>query len=94
MEADAANMGESIADVAKQCRAALKKCLKSPPLNENYWAEETLTKFRIWTSTLSVFGDEKVSLDAKLALQRENKIIFVNLLKTLLDCIQKCQKIG
>lgn len=40
MEADAANMGESIADVAEQCRAALKTCLNILPLNEDYWAEE------------------------------------------------------
>ncbi|KID84232.1 hypothetical protein MGU_08535 [Metarhizium guizhouense ARSEF 977] len=92
MEADAANVGESIADVAEQCIEALKKCQESPSLNEDDWAEETLTKFRFWTSTLSVFGDENVSLDAKLALQRDNKIVFVNLLKTLLNCIQECQK--
>lgn len=94
MEADAANMGESIADVAEQCIEALKKCQESPSLNEDDWAEETLRKFRFWTSTMSVFGDENVSLGGKLAFERDNKFMTVNLLKVLLNCIQKCQKSG
>ncbi|KAF5133037.1 hypothetical protein E5D57_003659 [Metarhizium anisopliae] len=92
MEADSANGGKSIADVAKQCRAALKTCLNILPLNEDYWAEARLTEFQNWASTAGAFDAKKVSLDSELVFEPDTKNIIVDLLKTLRNCIQECQK--
>jgi hypothetical protein len=81
----------SIAELAQQCRDALKECLEIPTLKENEWATKALGDFWSWADSTNAFATDEASLGAKLA---GDSAEWTNLLQMLLYQVQNCQKKG
>lgn len=90
----ASSLGTNIRDIASHCRALLRECSKLPNLKEDEWAENRLAEFNLWTANSGVFGGERASLDARLALQPEVIGVFISLLTVLNERLTQCQYFG
>lgn len=90
----ASSLGTNIRDIASQCRALLRECSKLPKLKEDEWAENRLAEFNLWTANSGVFGGDRASLDARLALQPEVISVFIGLLTVLNERLTQCQYFG
>ncbi|KAL5091748.1 hypothetical protein Trisim1_002560 [Trichoderma cf. simile WF8] len=87
-------LGTNIRDIALNCRALLRECSKLPILKEDEWAENRLAEFNLWAANSGVFGGDRASLDARLALQPEVIDVFISLLTVLSERLTQCQYFG
>ncbi|KKP04139.1 hypothetical protein THAR02_03731 [Trichoderma harzianum] len=87
-------LGTNIRDIASHCRALLRECSKLPNLKEDEWAENRLAEFSLWAANSGVFGGDRASLDARLALQPEVIDVFISLLTVLSERLTQCQYYG
>lgn len=92
--APAGPLGTNIRDIASHCRALLRECSKLPILKEDEWAENRLAEFNLWAANSGVFGGNRASLDARLALQPEVIDVFISLLTVLSERLTQCQYFG
>ncbi|KAL6837899.1 hypothetical protein V8C40DRAFT_17821 [Trichoderma camerunense] len=92
--APAGPLGTNIRDIALNCRALLRECSKLPILKEDEWAENRLAEFNLWAANSGVFGGDRASLDARLALQPEVIDVFISLLTVLSERLTQCQYFG
>lgn len=61
---------------------------------QHEWAENRLAEFKLWAAGTGVFAGDKTSLDARLAVNLETKNLITSILILLIDCIEKCKKLG
>ncbi|KAK1248992.1 hypothetical protein MKX08_007212 [Trichoderma sp. CBMAI-0020] len=90
----AGSLGTNIRDIASNCRVLLRECSKLPTLKEDEWAENRLAEFNLWAANSGVFGGDRASLDARLALQPEVIGVFISLLTVLNERLTQCQYFG
>ncbi|KAF3926784.1 hypothetical protein ABW21_db0209275 [Orbilia brochopaga] len=85
-----------IRDIAVTCRKSLERCLGSPRLRENGWAENRLVDFNLWSEGAGVLATGKLSLDERLSSKPEARKIISNLLSLMNmfieDCLEKVDK--
>ena len=89
-----ATIPRGIYNAAALCRLSLKDCLTVESLREHGWAENRLADFNFWAANVGVFAPTEDSLDSRLSLQPEARIVLTNLLVTLRGFVEQCKELG
>ncbi|CAI7654280.1 unnamed protein product [Penicillium bialowiezense] len=82
--------GGRIKQAAQQCIKGFIRCLDTPVLMENEWAENRLADMNLWISGTGACARGRASLDSRLASKPEACDVIVNLLHLLDAIIEEC----
>ena len=85
---------QSIFYAASACQYSFEEARRTEELAKNEWAENRLADFNMWAAGIGARTNNKLSLDARLALKPEIRDTVVNLLQVLRFMVDKCISLG